>query len=944
MVLLFLLGLAFSGACDSASFRRLQQQQDGNNNNETTGVPVPEQDDDIIINSTTTTTMPSPSPSSCVVDPDSTVAGLEVDLKMVAYQARGRLRIVDNCQFVLNRFELVVGPRDTLTKLQWYSALSLEVADVENKTFLAEFGSGGYYNATTDFVGETTFEFTVDTAATLGYDLQSVGALLLVASEDANNSNNNNNTLLVASALIQKLIPGPAADLLAPQPTMFDNCWTVGDDVRIRWTIDDTTQTIDWGLEYVAIDPANTWMAIGPAFPGLENRLMGGSDVILGGFRLQDEGDGGGGTDVPFADDFYIGGYEVCIRLADGTLDGVCRDSTWTGQEQDNDAELVYAQTMDGVAFLRVRRPLMATTPKYDHDITPGFPQNLIWARGPLSQGQGMDDIQFHGYRNGELKDIDLNETIWDCGPLSGLDFGQDGFEEPQDFDPSTDTFAKKFEQRVMLLGDHMEVFWTLLPETSQIHLGARANARTSSQWMSIAVGESMTDSWAWVASFADEEPQLLIYRISGLDSSTVRMTSEQEQSVMMVEGTALVQRDGGQLSFETIAQWPLPGMVDGSTAAPIIYAVGPSWHSQASSPKSQDEHYIRSAAPTTIDFSTGASRLGDEPQSNLLLIHGIFMWLAWLVLAPLTAIASRYFRDDPCVPAGSTPSWIQLHKYGALTVISLSLVGLILAIVAAQDTGLGHFVSAHSKIGLALVIMIAIQNFFGILRPPADNPPVPLSFSLEALTKRRIWGWSHRTFAVSMLTMGIAAVITGSQRLEGFDTRTRNGVALSCVWIAMVALLIIFYEQRKREIAKAKGQNDAAVKAAKEQVIDGAEEALHPDVKSEPVGSSPWVSTHLRIYVLQAAVGLGALVTFAAFAFSDTKMESMVATSDSAEVGSSSSSTNPPEVAAPKGCSAYPASHLGDGWCDDFEPFNNKPYYCCCPVKKYSYVGYKVE
>ncbi len=256
---------------------------------------------------------------------------------------------------------------------------------------------------------------------------------------------------------------------------------------------------------------------------------------------------------------------------------------------------------------------------------------------------------------------------------------------------------------------------------------------------------------------------------------------------------------------------------------------------------------------------------------------------------------------------------------------ISFSLVGLILAVVAAQDTGLGHFVSAHSKIGLALVIMIAIQNFFGILRPPVDNPPVPLSLSLEALTKRRIWGWSHRTFAVSMLTMGIAAVITGSQRLEGFDTRTRNGVALSCVWIAMVALLIFFYEQRKREIAKAKEQNDAAVKAAKEQVIDGAEEALHPDGKSEPVGSSPWVSTRLRIYVLQAAVGLGALVTFATIAFSDTRMESMAATSDSAKVGSSSSSTNPPEVAAPKGCSAYPASHLGDGWCDDFEPFNTE-------------------
>ena len=43
-------------------------------------------------------------------------------------------------------------------------------------------------------------------------------------------------------------------------------------------------------------------MAFGPAFPGLQDRLMGGSDVVIGGFR--NDGDSVRG----FAKDYFIGG------------------------------------------------------------------------------------------------------------------------------------------------------------------------------------------------------------------------------------------------------------------------------------------------------------------------------------------------------------------------------------------------------------------------------------------------------------------------------------------------------------------------------------------------------------------------------------------------------------------------------------------------------------
>lgn len=935
-------GVLVVEACDFASVRDMERRvlQDDTTpsptSNETETTTTTEDDStglvEVPLDPSPTATLPG-----CIIASSSAVQNLQVDLKMLRYQTRGRLTVRNNCQFELRRFEIVVPTTESSgTQLTWYTSKSLEVEDVQNKSFLMEFEvedeEDSSSNTTISFVGEDIFEFTID-AQVAGYDLDSVGAFLLVATTQ------DGIETLVATALIQKLVPGPAADLLADQPTMMENCWTVGEDVRLRWTVnyDETTPTIDWGLEYVAWIPTNTWMGVGPAFPGLENRLMGGSDVLIGGILQQGEEEDGATANIAFVDDFYIGGYEVCTVLEDGTYDGVCRDSTYTGNEQDKDAELIYSQSMEGVTFLRVRRPLQGTTLDYDHDLTPGIPQNLLWARGPLSPTRGIDDVQFHGYRYGELKGINLNETIWQCPPLAGIDLegeAGDGSLEDDDTvdqtDPAADAFAQQFEQSARLPGNHMEVFWTLLPDTSQIYIGARANARSSSQWMSIAIGESMTDSWAWVASFDEEDPQLLTYRMTGLAESTVRKTSAADRSAMMVDGSTAVQREGGRLSFETVASWPLQGMTAGSTAAPIIYAIGPSWSADGSTPVQQNEHSIRSAAPTTIDFTTGSTRIGDEPQNILLLLHGVSMWLAWLVLAPLTTIASRYFRDDPCV-SGTTPSWIQLHKYGALSVITLSLLGLILAILAAQDTGLGHFVSSHAKLGLVLVVMIFLQNGFGMVRPPADNPPVPLKFSLKAFTKRRIWSWSHRSFAVTMLILGIAAVITGSQRLESFDTRTRHGIALSFAWLVMVALLVMFYEHRRHELAKVKIQKevDAKEMAALNEASSSDEEARPPADAKVPEPSS-WEGTFLSIYGLPAAIAVGALVAFAAITFSSSMSSKPIDTGmtiDQVQADESGTTAEDPmleaDISAPTDCLAYPPSHLGDGWCDDFEPFN---------------------
>jgi len=933
----------------------------------------------------TTTTTDEEEESTCIVDSAASSALRNrsvLDLTMMARQTRGRISVQNNCQFQVDRLEVFVSSSDNnenaTLQLDWYAAVSLEEDDVNNRTLLA---TGGSF-VQSDLMGNTT-ALEIDAL----YDLSQVGAILLCERMVVGDNNETSTTRVLASALLQKLKPGPANGLITDPTTYFDICLSLSETIRLRWTLSETF--IDIGLEYTTSEPANTWMAFGPAAPGIEDRLMGGSDVVLAGFRLEDDTDDEEDADaLPFAEDYYIGGYEVCTKLVYGeaetaaialgidadndswnyTHDGVCRDTVWLGtdnenQDDDNNGLLQYSHVLEGVAFLRIRRPLAAANPDLDHPILPGMQQHFVWARGPLDPSQGIAEVQFHGYQNGQLKSIDVNEPMWSCPPLEGVQLeGEDDSDALlDDVDYSNDPFAKKFEHATVLQGNVVEFFWTLLPETSQIYMGARAIAGSSSKWMSVAVGDSMTDAWAWVATWDDEDaPALLGYRMSGLDATTVRLVSGDEETAMLSSDAMqniLSRDDNGRLSFEVTAQWPLPGMKEGDTAVPLIWALGPSWRGPSdgsTSPRREDEHSTRSKAPTTVDFATGAAQVGSGTTNSILLAHAILMWLAWLVMAPLTAIASRYIRNDPCLADSS--SWIQLHKRGAAAVMALSLVGLALAVAGVSKTGLPHIVSAHAKVGIALLSMMVVQNGFGVLRPDADVLPLEGVQVFGIIwTKRRVWSWSHRVLAITMLSVAVAVVITGSTSLEGLDSRVRYGVPLSIAWIVLVAFILAVYELRRAGIASSPQSPEAAPAAPdnepnEEEPKDygslDAEEPATTEPKStlETSKPSPWTFNWLTVYAGPSAFAIAVLVVLAAVAFSGTPdyesqmMESSAVTSGSLESSSQDSTDPSSDIAAaappynptasasvdiPEDCAAFPAPYVGDGWCDDHEPFN---------------------
>uniref|UniRef100_J3MGB4 Cytochrome b561 domain-containing protein n=1 Tax=Oryza brachyantha TaxID=4533 RepID=J3MGB4_ORYBR len=159
---------------------------------------------------------------------------------------------------------------------------------------------------------------------------------------------------------------------------MFDSCAQLSPRLRVRWTLDEASNSIDIGLE--AAVGSEYYMAFGGAAPGPAEPSMIGADVAVAGFTE----DG-----IPFADDYYITKYSECMMRTDGTAEGVCPDTIYD-QHNDtaaglvNNTRLVYGHRRDGVSFVRFSRPLVSPDKKYDVVVNATINMTVIWAIGLL--------------------------------------------------------------------------------------------------------------------------------------------------------------------------------------------------------------------------------------------------------------------------------------------------------------------------------------------------------------------------------------------------------------------------------------------------------------------------------------------------------------------------------------------------------------------------------
>ena len=132
-------------------------------------------------------------------------------------------------------------------------------------------------------------------------------------------------------------------------------------------------------------------------------------------------------------------------------------------------------------------------------------------------------------------------------------------------------------------------------------------------------------------------------------------------------------------------------------------------------------------------------------------------MALAFAFCFPLGAMVHRF---SPL----STARAVETHRAVQLTGALLATAGFGVAVAMTPDY-VPHFSSTHTRVGLALFVIMWFQVLLGLLRPHKPKAPELAS------TPRRVWRAAHATLGLNTIGLatwqpftGIALAIDASQ------------------------------------------------------------------------------------------------------------------------------------------------------------------------------------
>jgi len=580
------------------------------------------------------------------------------------------------------------------------------------------------------------------------------------------------------------------------QPTMFHHCLQLSPELRVRWTLPPDGLSVEFGLE-TSISSTYT-MNFGPASPNASNRLMGGADAAVVGHSPS--------TNEPFALDYYMSSYIECYPSQasqhPGAVEGVCEDAVYADAAQASNVELLYAHQLEGVSLIRFRRPLVSPDLVYDHPITPEEAQNYIWAVSPYLMDESKDykfplrvgpAILYHGPRTGEVFDLVLTNTTSNCAHFQGLITAAE--------DPSSDQSA--YATSVELYGGTVTVSWRVVG--AQIAFQVKSNRPC--RWLSMAIGTQMNNGHAYVA-WADQDSNLKLqsYSMTGQAPSDVKLINSEAMSEVGVELGS-----DGRMSFsftrqldgscvEAGASCSVPS-IDTGRMVPFIWAIGDSWRDGPL--QVSDTHSDRSALAVYINLANGRS--STAAVDRRLVSHGWLMYLAWGAMIPFSIMAARFLKHYP------NTLWLKVHQGMACAALVTMCIGLAVAI-AEEWKDERHLRSTHSKMGVATLVLAAVNPINAYFRPPKkddDDSTLPRVSKLELLLRnvRRLWRerrlqWEigHRVVAIVGMILAIITLFSGLDSLErhGLRSKQEYEVALG-VWFAGLMCVIVVLEQHQR-------------------------------------------------------------------------------------------------------------------------------------------------
>jgi len=137
-------------------------------------------------------------------------------------------------------------------------------------------------------------------------------------------------------------------------------------------------------------------------------------------------------------------------------------------------------------------------------------------------------------------------------------------------------------------------------------------------------------------------------------------------------------------------------------------------------------------------------------------------MIAAWGFVLPAGAMMPLCWRR--ALPG---KGWLRAHMSFQLVGVVLTAVGLGLSIGAVDLLKGEHFSTSgaggHKAAGLVVGILAAVQIVLAFMRP---HPPKD---GAQPTVGRRVWSWSHRIAAITLLVLTIYTVVKGAERIEEY-------------------------------------------------------------------------------------------------------------------------------------------------------------------------------
>eukprot|EP01129_Flabellula_baltica_P010746 TRINITY_DN4577_c0_g1_i1.p1 TRINITY_DN4577_c0_g1~~TRINITY_DN4577_c0_g1_i1.p1 ORF type:complete len:415 (-),score=68.41 TRINITY_DN4577_c0_g1_i1:97-1341(-) len=187
--------------------------------------------------------------------------------------------------------------------------------------------------------------------------------------------------------------------------------------------------------------------------------------------------------------------------------------------------------------------------------------------------------------------------------------------------------------------------------------------------------------------------------------------------------------------------------------------------------------HRVKPCCPR-VEFSTGRTSEG----TDLKIVHGIGMFIAWTLVLPIGILCARYLKRSP------DALWWLIHRVSQPVGFGIALISLGIIIYETQAVGSDHFASAHPIGGLVLMIITLIQFIAAILRPHQSE--------IEKNCIRGFWEHKHRWLGrILILTSWIVSTFglchyTGEPLPQCITHPDLNGLFIG--YFAVVGILII--------------------------------------------------------------------------------------------------------------------------------------------------------